>query len=81
MKSCIVWFFIFAPSMSLVELVCQMDSFRFCVLATEVAQDLRKYILEIYSDFLSEDGLVCSFFLSVLVLCSCINCYWGYLFC
>ena len=27
--------------------------------ATEVALDLRKYILEIYDDFLSADGLVC----------------------
>ena len=31
----------------------------FLYLATEVAQDLRKYILEIYNDFLSHDGLVC----------------------
>ncbi len=27
-------------------------------IATEVAQDLRKYIVEIYDDFLSPDGLV-----------------------
>lgn len=28
--------------------------------ATEVALDLRKYILEIYGDFLSSDGEVCT---------------------
>ena len=33
---------------------------QFCsvVLAIEVAEDLRKYILEIYGDFLSPDGFV-----------------------
>ena len=33
----------------------------YCFAATEVAQDLRKYIVEIYGDFLSSDGLVCSY--------------------
>ena len=38
-------------------------------LATEVAQDLRKYILEIYDDHLSSDGLVSKVNkLSILVL-------------
>lgn len=34
--------------------------FILCVLAIEVAEDLRKYILEIYGDFLSPDGFVSS---------------------
>ena len=40
----------------------------FSLTAIEVAEDLRKYILEIYGDYLSPDGFVSQLFVILCVL-------------